>query len=88
MVRRWYICSRVDRHARRRYDRRHHTLRTALDGIPGLANPDFTAHALLAATRADLVEYLVTRRHTTREQLRADLTSHCARVLDSPTPQP
>lgn len=40
------------------YERWHGLLRAVLEQIPGLADSDFTAHALLAATRADLVEHL------------------------------
>src|SRR5882757_255184 len=66
------------------YERWHRTLQDALDQIPGLTGltgNDFTAHALLAATRADLVEHLVGRQRMTREQLRAHLAAFAARVL-------
>ncbi|MFF3754492.1 TetR/AcrR family transcriptional regulator [Streptomyces sp. NPDC002018] len=65
------------------YERWHGTLRTMLERIPGLADGDFTAHALLAATRADLVEHLVGRRGMTREQMRAHLGAFTAGVLGS-----
>ncbi|MGW1892465.1 hypothetical protein ACWCP6_19830 [Streptomyces sp. NPDC002004] len=38
------------------YERWHTLLRDLLEQIPGLTDSDFAAHALLAATRADLVE--------------------------------
>ncbi|MFD7429171.1 TetR/AcrR family transcriptional regulator [Streptomyces sp. NPDC059818] len=66
------------------YELWHHTLRAALEQIPGLDDADFTAHALLAAVRADLVEHLVGQQRTTREGMRAQLASFTARVLDSP----
>lgn len=44
---------------------------------------DFTAHALLAAVRADLIEHLVSRQGTTPAQLRAQLAAFTARVLDA-----
>ncbi|MFF7253171.1 TetR/AcrR family transcriptional regulator [Streptomyces microflavus] len=59
----------------------HTTLRTALARIPDLPTPDFTAHALLAATRADLVEHLAGAEGVPREQLRAQLAEFTARVL-------
>ncbi|MCZ4121945.1 TetR/AcrR family transcriptional regulator [Streptomyces sp. H39-S7] len=68
-------------YAAEHYERWHTTLRTALEQLPGLADSGFTAHALLAATRADLVEHLVGRQGATREQLRADLAAYTARVL-------
>ncbi|MEV0224824.1 helix-turn-helix domain-containing protein [Streptomyces sp. NPDC050704] len=68
------------------YERWHGTLRAALEQIPGLADGDFTAHALLAATRADLVEHLVGRQRSTREQMRAHLAAFTARVLEPRAP--
>lgn len=61
----------------------HGTLRTLLEQIPGLpeSESDFTAHALLAATRADLVEHLAGALDTPRERLRAELAAFTARVL-------
>ncbi|WP_313772140.1 MULTISPECIES: hypothetical protein [Streptomyces] len=41
----------------------------------------FTAHALLAAVRADLVEHLVGERGQDPERLRAALAAHVRRVL-------
>lgn len=63
------------------YERWHRTLRTALEQIPGLLDGGFTAHALLAAVRADLVEHLVGRQRMTREEVRAQLAAFTARVL-------
>ncbi|NEA56206.1 TetR/AcrR family transcriptional regulator [Streptomyces sp. SID13666] len=70
-------------YAAEHYELWHGTLRTALERIPGFADSDFTAHALLAATRADLVEHLVGQQRTSREQLRAHLAAFAARVLRS-----
>ncbi|MEU8698021.1 helix-turn-helix domain-containing protein [Streptomyces sp. NPDC048680] len=69
------------------YELWHHTLRAALEQIPGFDDAGFTAHALLAAVRADLVEHLVGQQRTTREEMRAQLAAFTARVLDSPTAQ-
>ncbi|MER5883394.1 TetR family transcriptional regulator [Streptomyces sp. NPDC001941] len=63
------------------YERWHALLRDLLDGVPGLTDSDFTAHALLAATRADLVEYLAGAKGEPREQLRLRLRAFTARVL-------
>ena len=52
-----------------------------LEQVPGLADSDFTAHALLAATRADLVEHLAGQERVPRERMRAQLASFTARVL-------
>ncbi|MET9515567.1 helix-turn-helix domain-containing protein [Streptomyces sp. NPDC002994] len=73
-------------YAAEHYTRWHSTLQTALERIPGLTDSSFTAHALLAATRADLVEHLIGRQRMTREQMRAQLTAFTARVLDSRAP--
>ncbi|MFD6801115.1 TetR/AcrR family transcriptional regulator [Streptomyces cyaneofuscatus] len=69
------------------YPHWHATLRTALEQLPDLPTPDFTAHALLAATRADLVEHLTGHEGLTREQLRTHLAEFTARVL-GPAPRP
>ncbi|MEN8652039.1 helix-turn-helix domain-containing protein [Streptomyces sp. 21So2-11] len=66
------------------YERWHSTLQAALEQIPGLTHSDFIAHALLAATRADLVEHLVGAKGMTRERMRAHLAAFTARVLQSP----
>lgn len=65
------------------YERWHNLLRAMLEQIPGLADSDFTAHALLAATRADLVEHLAGQARMPRETLRAQLASFTTRVLGS-----
>ncbi|WP_437099957.1 TetR/AcrR family transcriptional regulator [Streptomyces kronopolitis] len=44
-------------------------------------NCDFTAHALLAATRADLVEYLTDQKELTPDQIRARLAAYVRQVL-------
>ncbi|AXK31793.1 TetR family transcriptional regulator [Streptomyces armeniacus] len=60
---------------------------TAPDGAQQPLGPcDFTAHALLAATRADLVEHLVGPQGVPPDILRARLAAHVARVLDAGTP--
>ena len=63
------------------YERWHTLLRDLLDRIPGQADSTFTAHALLAATRADLVEHLAGEKGATREGLRAQLADFTARLL-------
>lgn len=67
------------------YERWHSTLQVVLERIPGLTDSGFTAHALLAATRADLVEHLVGHQHVPREQLRAHLQAFTARILEPHT---
>ncbi|MGX1910674.1 TetR/AcrR family transcriptional regulator [Streptomyces phaeochromogenes] len=63
------------------YERWHSLLRSALEQIPGLTNSDFTAHALLAAVRADLVEHLAGQKGVPRENMRKQLASFIAEVL-------
>ncbi|MGI5117916.1 TetR/AcrR family transcriptional regulator [Marinactinospora thermotolerans] len=63
------------------YERWHGLLRAALGQIPDLTDSDFTAHALLAAVRADLVEHLAGQQRVPRERLRARLADYTARVL-------
>ncbi|WP_329149890.1 TetR/AcrR family transcriptional regulator [Streptomyces niveus] len=63
------------------YQRWHGTLQAVLEQIPGLTGGDFTAHALLAAVRADLVEHLAGRQGVPRERMRADLAAFTAKVL-------
>ncbi|MFJ9928951.1 MULTISPECIES: TetR/AcrR family transcriptional regulator [Streptomyces] len=63
------------------YERWHRMLRAVLERIPGLPDGDFTAHALLAATRADLVEHLAGGERVPRERLRAQLAEFTSRVL-------
>lgn len=59
----------------------HDTLRTALGRVPGVRDADFTAHALLAAIRADLVTYLIDHQKMTPEGLRSSLAAHLENVL-------
>ncbi|MFI0407235.1 TetR/AcrR family transcriptional regulator [Actinomadura sp. 3N508] len=59
----------------------HSLLQNLLDQVPGLTDTDFTAHALLAATRADLVEHLAGKEGVPREQLRGYLAAFTATVL-------
>ncbi|MFD3993392.1 TetR/AcrR family transcriptional regulator [Streptomyces sp. NPDC058583] len=61
----------------------HDTLRTALGQVPGVHDPDFTAHALLAAIRADLVAHLIDDQKMTPEALRSSLAAHIDNVLGS-----
>ncbi|MEU6548855.1 TetR/AcrR family transcriptional regulator [Streptomyces sp. NPDC046915] len=65
------------------YERWHGLLQAVLEQIPGLTDSDFTAHALLAATRADLVEHLAGHDRVPREGMRAQLANFTARVLRS-----
>jgi AcrR family transcriptional regulator len=59
----------------------HETLRAALDQVPGVHDADFTAHALLAAIRADLVAHLIDEQKMTPKQLRSSLAAHIDNVL-------
>ncbi|MFF5016374.1 TetR/AcrR family transcriptional regulator [Streptomyces sp. NPDC001165] len=65
------------------YERWHALLRDLLEQIPsvGTGSADFTAHALLAATRADLVAHLAGERAVPREELREQLANFTATVL-------
>ncbi|MFJ9815393.1 TetR/AcrR family transcriptional regulator [Streptomyces sp. NPDC101151] len=63
------------------YERWHALLREALERIPGLTDSDFTAHALLAATRADLVEHLAGEKGVPREEIRDQLAGFTTALL-------
>ncbi|MFF0516502.1 TetR/AcrR family transcriptional regulator [Streptomyces sp. NPDC004250] len=63
------------------YERWHTLLQAVLEQIPSLADSDFTAHALLAITRADLVEHLAGDECVPREIMRAQLANLVTRVL-------
>lgn len=65
------------------YERWHALLRDLLERIPsvGPGPADFTAHALLAATRADLVAHLAGERSVLRDELREQLADFTATVL-------
>ncbi|KYK13525.1 TetR family transcriptional regulator [Streptomyces sp. WAC04189] len=65
------------------YERWHGLLRAVLEQVPGLTDSGFTAHALLAAVRADLVEHLAGDEHIPREAMRAQLADFVAGVLAS-----
>ncbi|MEW1679528.1 TetR family transcriptional regulator [Streptomyces noursei] len=65
------------------YERWHSLLRAVLEQIPGLADSGFTAHVLLAATRADLVEHLAGEERIPRERMRPQLANFVTRVLAS-----
>ncbi|AZQ70606.1 TetR/AcrR family transcriptional regulator [Streptomyces luteoverticillatus] len=67
------------------YARWHALLRSVLEQVPGLTEADFAAHALLAATRADLVERLADQEGVPRERLRAQLAAYAARVVAAPS---
>jgi len=67
------------------YERWHRLLDSILRQIPGLTDSDFTAHVLLSAVRADLVEHLAGHEGVPRERMRAQLANFTARVLDSGT---
>ncbi len=69
------------------YERWHSLLRAVLEQVPGLTGSGFTAHALLAATRADLVEYLAGEERIPRERMRSQLANFVASVLASSPPQ-
>ncbi len=63
------------------YARWHALLRDLLEQIPAPADSDFTAHVLLAAVRADLVEHLAGERGTAGDALRARLAELVGTVL-------
>lgn len=63
------------------YERWHRLLDSILRQIPGLTDSDFTAHVLLSAVRADLVEHLAGHGGVPRERMRAQLANFTARVL-------
>ncbi|QTZ90300.1 TetR/AcrR family transcriptional regulator [Streptomyces auratus] len=65
------------------YERWRRLLQAVLEQIPGLTDSDFTAHALLAATRADLVEHLAGQERVSRARMRAQLANFATRVLAS-----
>ncbi|MFE3600667.1 TetR/AcrR family transcriptional regulator [Streptomyces sp. NPDC059142] len=65
------------------YGRWHGLLDAMLGQIPGPADSGFTAHALLAAVRADLVEHLAGHEGVPRDRMRAQLADFTAGVLDS-----
>ncbi|WP_438290591.1 TetR/AcrR family transcriptional regulator [Streptomyces sp. HUAS TT7] len=56
-------------------------LREALDQVPGVHDAEFTAHALLAAIRADLVVYLIDDQKMTPQALHTSLAAHIDNVL-------
>jgi AcrR family transcriptional regulator len=59
----------------------HELLREALAQVPEVHEAEFTAHALLAAIRADLVVHLIDVRKTAPEALRSSLAAHIDSVL-------
>ncbi|MGW7194703.1 TetR/AcrR family transcriptional regulator [Streptomyces chryseus] len=59
----------------------HELLRVALAQVPGERDADFTAHALLAVIRADLVVHLIDEQKMAAEGLRASLAAHIDHVL-------
>ncbi|MFI9568158.1 TetR/AcrR family transcriptional regulator [Streptomyces rishiriensis] len=65
------------------YERWHSLLQAVLEQIPSLTDSDFTAHALLAATRADLVEHLAGEERIPRERIRAQFANFVTGVLAS-----
>ncbi|QMU77268.1 helix-turn-helix transcriptional regulator [Streptacidiphilus sp. PB12-B1b] len=63
------------------YGRWHALLQHTLDQLPDVADSNFTAHALLAATRADLVEHLTGQEHIPRADLRTHLAAFTIAAL-------
>ncbi|GAA2734546.1 TetR/AcrR family transcriptional regulator [Streptomyces nogalater] len=63
------------------YARWHALLKELLERVPGGPDADFTAHALLAATRADLVAHLAGENGLSREEMRSRLAEFTARTL-------
>ncbi|MGX1274556.1 TetR/AcrR family transcriptional regulator [Streptomyces phaeoluteigriseus] len=66
----------------------HDLLRVALTQVPGVRDADFTAHALLAAIRADLVVHLIDDLKMTSEDLRSSLAAHIDNVLGDTSDPP
>ncbi|MFF9911016.1 TetR/AcrR family transcriptional regulator [Streptomyces sp. NPDC013457] len=66
------------------YDSWHEILRAALERVPGVHDAEFTAHALLATIRADLVVHLIDDRGMPPEALRAALAAHVDALLGPP----
>ncbi|MEU2832576.1 TetR/AcrR family transcriptional regulator [Streptomyces lavendulae] len=66
----------------------HDMLRSELDGVPTVHDPDFTAHALLAALRADLVAHLIDERKMTPEDLRSSLAAYVDNALGDGSDHP
>lgn len=64
----------------------HRTLREELRQIPGLPDADFTAHALLATIRADLVGHLAGEPGIAEDRIRADVAEFAAHLLAGGTP--
>jgi AcrR family transcriptional regulator len=64
------------------YQQWHDLLHAMLEQIPIRNDTGFTAHVLLAATRADLIEYLAGHERVPRETMRAQLASFTAGILD------
>ncbi|WP_371675569.1 TetR/AcrR family transcriptional regulator [Streptomyces sp. NBC_01276] len=63
-------------------------LRAELDQVPGVHGADFTAHALLAAIRADLVAHLIDDQKMTPEGLRSSLAAYIDNALGSSSDRP
>ena len=66
------------------YAKWHSLLKMMLERIAGAGESDFAAHALLAAVRADLIEYLARREGVAPETIRAQLAMFVDRVLGPP----
>ncbi|MFE3883109.1 TetR/AcrR family transcriptional regulator [Streptomyces lydicus] len=66
----------------------HGMLHTALDQVPGVHDADFTAHALLATIRADLVAHLTDDQEMTPDGLRSSLAAYVDNVLGSHSTSP
>lgn len=60
------------------YERWHGLLQGVLEQIPGSTDADFTAHTLLAAVRADLVERLGRAGSVPRDRMRTQLANYTA----------
>ncbi|MFE3560552.1 TetR/AcrR family transcriptional regulator [Streptomyces sp. NPDC059193] len=58
------------------YSNAHRLLRADLKRLREISDPDFTAHALLAAIRIDLVTHLLDERNVPPECLRSSLVRH------------
>lgn len=63
------------------YVRWHATLSDVLRELPDVPDADYAAHVLLAATRADLVEHLVSVEGLTGDEVRRRLAGFASAVL-------
>ncbi|MGP4048459.1 TetR/AcrR family transcriptional regulator [Streptomyces sp. 2A115] len=59
----------------------HQALRESLVRLHGPAEADWTAHALLASLRADLIQHLIRRQGLTAEDIKRQVGGHVDRLM-------